>query len=409
MTRPRARVVFAVAAWLVAVVLAAISLVLLALGSSGLASEDSPRWLVAALYLANLSLPTVGALVTVRRPGNPIGPILLVAGVSLFAWLSSSAYATYALAIRPDLPGGVIALWLSGWAPFPFAYALLNFVPLLYPNGRFLSRRWRVIGLLVSALWIAQSVGVAFGRPVLQSGTSVAASAPNPLGVAGLAPIDALFTQTLGAPLGFAFLAISWAAVIIRFRRSRGIERLQIKWFLYAVGVVLLSFATLFPLAFIGNAISSDTFFFTFMFTFMLIPVSVGVAILRYRLYDIDHLINRTLVYGVTSGAIGLVFFGGVVVVPALLRPIISSSEIAVAVSTLVSFALFQPLRARVQHAVDRRFYRARYDAGRTLDAFAVRLRDEVALDAVRADLLDAVRQTVQPAHASVWLRERAR
>jgi hypothetical protein len=172
---------------------------------------------------------------------------------------------------------------------------------------------------------------------------------------------------------------------------------------------VLLAFSILFPLAFVGTVIPSEIFFFTFTFSFMLIPLSVGVAILRYRLYDIDHLINRTLVYVVTTGAIGLVFFGGVVVVPAVLRPLISSSEVAVAVSTLVSFALFQPLRARVQHAVDRRFYRSRYDAARTLDEFGVRLRDEVALDAVRADLLDTVSATVQPSHASVWLRERVR
>jgi hypothetical protein len=405
MTWPRPRVVFALAAWLAAVALAVISLVLLALGSSGLASQDSPRWLMAALYLTNVALPTVGALITVRRPGNPIGPILLVAGLSVFAWFSSSAYATYALAIRPDLPGGLIAVWVAEWAPFPYADALLVFVPLLYPDGRFLSRRWRLVGWLVGALAIAQFVGVAFGRPVLQVQPGFGPGAQNPLAVAGLGSIDILFNQTLGVPLGFASLAISWAAVVIRFRRSRGIERLQIKWFFYAVGVVLLAFATLFPLSFIGTVIANEIFFFTFTFSFMLIPLSVGVAILRYRLYDIDHLINRTLVYGVTTGAIGLTFFGGIVVLQALLRPFTSGSEVAVAVSTLVGFALFQPLRARVQHAVDRRFDRSRYDAARTLDAFSIRLRDEVDHDTVRADLVEAVHRTLQPTHASVWLR----
>jgi hypothetical protein len=407
MRLPRARALIALTAWLVTVVLAAVSLVLLALGSSGIAGEDAPRWLMAAVYVTYVLLPAVGALITVRRPGNPIGPLLLVAGLSAFAWFSTSAYAEYALAIRPDLPGGVIALWLSGWAPFGFGFLLLVFVPLLYPDGRFLSPRWRLIGWLVGALWLAQVVGAAFGRPVLQLGFG--ATAPNPFAVPGLAVVDDLAVLSLGVPLAFAFLAISWASVVVRFRRSHGVERLQIKWFFYAVGSVLLAFAILFPLAFIGTVIPSEIFFFTFTFSFLLIPLSVGVAILRYRLYDIDHLINRTVVYGLTSGAIGLIFFGGVVVIPALLRPIISSSEIAVAVSTLVSFALFQPLRSRVQHAVDRRFYRSRYDAARTLDAFGLRLRDEVALDAVRADLLDAVRDTVQPAHASIWLREHGR
>jgi hypothetical protein len=354
-------------------------------------------------------MPTVGALVTVRRPGNPIGPILLVAGLSVFAWFSSSAYATYALVIRPDLPGGVIAIWLAGWAPLPYADALLNFVPLLYPDGRFLARRWRFFGWLVGALLIAQLVGVAFGRPVLQFQPGVGTSAPNPLAVAGLEPIDVLFNQKLGVPLGFAFLAISWAAVVIRFRRSRGIERLQLKWFLYAVGVVLLAFAILFGLSFIGAAISSDIFFFMFTFSFALIPIAVGVAILRYRLYDIDLLINRTLVYGATSAAIAVTFVIGIVALQALLRPLTAGSELAVAASTLVSFALFQPVRRRVQDAVNSRFYRSRYDAALTLDAFSVRLRDEVDLDALRSDLLEVVCDAIQPTQASVWLRERMR
>jgi hypothetical protein len=396
------RVLLALGAWIVSVTLAAISLVLLALGSLGIAGEGSPRWLVAAVYLAYVPLPTVGLLVTMRRPGNPIGPLLLVAALSVFGWFSASAYAAYALVIRPDMPGGAIALWLSGWAPFGYAYMLLVFVPLIYPDGRFLSRRWHLIGWLVGVLWIAQFVGAAFGRSVLQLGSGT--TAPNPFFMPGLAAVD-LANLALGAPLGSTFLAISWAAVVIRFRRSRGIERLQLKWFFYAVGVVLLAFAILFPLAHIGVAIPSEIYFFTFNFSFMLIPLSVGIAILRYRLYDIDRVINRTIVYGVTTGAIGLLFFGGIVALPALLRPLISASEVAVAASTLVSFALFQPLRSRVQHAVDRHFYRARYDAARTLDAFSVRLRDEVDLDAVRADLIDAVQHTVQPAHASVWLR----
>jgi hypothetical protein len=138
---------------------------------------------------------------------------------------------------------------------------------------------------------------------------------------------------------------------------------------------------------------------------FFLLPISMGIAILRYRLFDIDILINRALVYGATTAGIALAFFAGIVVLQAILRPLTSGSELAVAASTLVSFALFQPLRRRFQSAVDHRFYRSRYDAARTLDAFSVRLRDEVDLDAVRGGLLDAVRDTVHPAHASVWLR----
>ena len=360
---------------------------------------------MAALYLAYVPLPTIGAVITVRRPENVIGPLLLIAGVSVFAWFSTLAYATYALVIRPDLSGGVIAIWLQAWVSFPYVYVLLVFLPLLFPDGRFVSRRWRLLGWFVGALFVAQSLAAAFGRPVIV--TNVGTIAPNPFAVAGLAPIDVLLNMTLGAPLGLAFLAISCAAVVIRSRRSRGIERVQLKWFLYAVGVLLLAFAILLPVSYVAPDISPGVVLAGISFALALPPLAVGVAVLRYRLYDIDHLINRTVVYGVTTGAIGLTFFAGVIVLPALLRPLINGSEIAVAVSTLASFALFQPLRVRVQHAVDRRFYRARYDAGRTLDEFGVRLRDEVALDSVRADLLDAVRDTVQPAHASVWLRDR--
>jgi hypothetical protein len=138
---------------------------------------------------------------------------------------------------------------------------------------------------------------------------------------------------------------------------------------------------------------------------FACVPVAIGIAILRYRLYDIDVLIRRTLVYGATTGAIALAFFGGIVVLQAVLRPVTSGSELAVAISTLASFALFQPVRGRIQRAVDRRFYRAKYDAEHTVDAFAARLRDDVDLDSVRVELLDAVTDTLQPAHASVWIR----
>jgi hypothetical protein len=136
-----------------------------------------------------------------------------------------------------------------------------------------------------------------------------------------------------------------------------------------------------------------------------LLPVAMGIAITRYHLYDIDALINRTVVYGATSAAIALTFFAGLVVLQTVLRPLTSGSELAIAASTLVSFALFQPVRRRLQSAVDRRFDRSRYDAARTLDAFTVRLRDEVDLDAVRADLISVIYKTVRPAHASVWLR----
>jgi hypothetical protein len=200
----------------------------------------------------------------------------------------------------------------------------------------------------------------------------------------------------------FVAVILCIAALVRRFRRSRGVERLQIKWIAYASGLYAVG-------VFLDSNFVYKPFEIVDVLLLNTIPVAAGVAVFRYRLYDIDLLINRTLVYALTTAAIGAAFFAGIVMLQSVLRPMTGGSEVAVAVSTLASFALFQPFRRRIQTAVDRRFYRSKYDAERTLDAFSARLRDEVDLDAVRGGLLDAVRDTVQPARASVWLRKVAR
>jgi hypothetical protein len=403
MMRPRARTLLAAAAWVAAIGLAAMSFVLLALGSSAFVSPASvdppPWWLEAAVLLAYLPLPTVGALVTSRRPGNPIGPILLVAGLLVFAYFSSESYALLA-GRRADLPGRVIAGWLATWIEQPNVVLVLTFLPLLFPDGRFLSRRWRVVGWVAGVLAACQLVAQALGRPALVT------SDPNPLFVALVAPVQVLLNGLLGAPLALAFLATSGSAVVVRFQRARRIERIQLKWFLYAVGVALIVFVIVLPLVLIGALPDNIAAPMTYL-AFALPPLAVGIAILRHHLYDIDVLINRTIVYAATSATIAGAFFGGIVVLQALLRPFTGGSEIAVAGATLASFALLQPLRRRIQQTVERRFSRARYDAQRTLDDFAVQLRDEVELESVRAQLISAVAQTMSPAHASLWLRKR--
>jgi hypothetical protein len=221
----------------------------------------------------------------------------------------------------------------------------------------------------------------------------------NPIALGGiLADIRAALE---GPVSGFMALtvAVSGTALAVRFRRARGVERQQLKWVASAAVFAAIAF---------GIQVASNSAKPTevlVIVAFMTIPVAIGIAILRYRLYDIDLLINRALVYGATSAGIAIAFFAGIIVLQAVLRPLTGGSEVAVAISTLASVALFQPLRSRMQSSVDRRFYRSRYDAARTLDVFSVRLRDEVDLDAVRSDLVRAVHETVQPAHASVWLR----
>ena len=193
------------------------------------------------------------------------------------------------------------------------------------------------------------------------------------------------------------------ASLFARYRRSRGVERQQLKWLAFEAIILAIAVA-------VGSFDQTDKWASVFLIAAVaLVPVMVGIAVLRYHLYDVDLVINRAIVYGLTTAAIGITFFVGIIVLQTLLRPLTGGSEVAVAVSTLLSVALFQPVGRRVRSEVDQRFYRSRYDAARTLDAFSDRLRDEVDLDAVRSDLFDAVRDTVQPAHASLWLRERVR
>jgi hypothetical protein len=346
--------------------------------------------------LLPLFLATPGLLVARRQPRNPIGWILLVAGLASGFGGFVQEYATRAVIIAPgSLPGAMVLAWIASWTWTFYAGPMLTLVPQLFPTGRPLGPRW------VPLLWSgAAFIPVAFFLFALRPGpVENATFIDNPIALGGtLAEVRA----ALDGPIS-GFMALTVAAsgttLAVRFRRARGVERQQLKWVASSAMFAAIAFAIMVA----SN--SAKPAQVLVIAAFMTIPVAIGIAILRYRLYDIDVLINRALVYGTTSAGIAIAFFAGIVVLQALLRPLTSGSELAVAASTLLSFALFQPLRRRVQDGVDRRFYRSRYDAALTLDAFSVRLRDEVDLDAVRADLVRAVHETVRPAHASVWLR----
>jgi hypothetical protein len=208
-------------------------------------------------------------------------------------------------------------------------------------------------------------------------------------------------------PLGFAmFLALLLASalsIVLRFRRSRGVERLQLKWIAFAVATtaVLWTVSDLVPAGWAANLISGAG-----IVALCSVPVSIGVAVLRYRLYDIDRVISKTLVYGALTAILGAAYVGLVLVCQAVFSSFAGGSDLAIAASTLVVAASFFPVRARVQRVVDRRFYRRRYDAQRTLEAFGGRLREQVELDGLRTDLEDVVAETMQPAHVAIWLRE---
>lgn len=360
--------------------------------------------------IATLAMVLVGAVVAARRPANPLGWLFCCAGIGFISEGLSKEYAIRALVLAPgSLPAGVAVAWLSGL--FDIAVSgLVAYVLLLFPTGSLPSRRWRPIAWLAAVAIGLSTFAVAVLPGPLSAGArtgpgAVPVPALNPLGWPSLAGAVELADRVWPPVLLFA-IAASLLALILRFRAARGEERQQMKWFVFAAATsIAIVFGSARASASLPEAVRTAVSFITFGVAMAAFPVGMGIALLRYRLYDIDLVINRTLVYGATTGAIAVVFFGVVFVLQALLRPFTSGSELAVATSTLLTVAVFQPLRRRVQDAVDRRFYRSRYDAQRTLDVFGTALRDQVDLDSVRAALVGAVDETLRPTHASLWLR----
>jgi hypothetical protein len=342
-----------------------------------------------------LSFGWFGALIVARQPSQPIGWILCaLAGTSALTFFANE-YAIYGLITHPGaVPGAAALAWFTTWA-ITIPLGLLAALLLLYPTGRPPSPRWRwwlwVAGIgnllfIVSHLSLWPLRGASF----LRLDTS------DPAGIAGM-----LFT--VGATAGPVAVVAAGVSVLVRFRRAQGVERQQIKWLLYAVLTVILAYPLLaVAMTALGytSELAGDV---SVSLLVAPVPLAIGLAILRYRLYDIDRLINRTLVYGLLTALLAGAYAGAVLVLGQLLGQELSS--LAVAGATLAAAALFQPARRRIQQAVDRRFNRRKYDAARTVEAFSARLREEVDLDALSAELPAVVDQTIQPTRASLWLR----
>lgn len=354
-----------------------------------------------ALSAAFLGTAGLGAIITQRHPRLSIGWIFSAIGVPMVITLALVRYGMNAVA----LDGGVDVwlLWIQQWLWIPSISLLATALPLLFPDGEPPSRRWRPVARAIPWVILILIVGYALRPGPLQPPFD---AIENPLWPGAVLPS----WYTLG--LGFVQIPITVACfggLLVRFRRSEGIERQQLKWFLFGLAPTSLFLvgATLVEITF-GYDEAREVSGLVAGLALAAPAVTAAIGILRYRLFDIDVLINRTLVYGATITTIGALFIGAVLILQALLRPLTGGSDMAIAGSTLATVAAFQPLRRRIQAAVDRRFYRSRYDAGRTLDAFTSRLRSEVDIDSVRGDLLRVVGDTVRPAHASVWLRDRA-
>jgi hypothetical protein len=410
MTR-RTTTLIATVLWVVSVILVSVTLLFIARSSDSQvpAGFDTAGVGETVRYLA---ATTVGAILAARRPRNPIGWLVLAFGLSLVVYPFVAMYAATGLFVAPGrLPWIRQVAWVGNWVWVPF-HACIALLLLLFPDGRLPSPRWRPV---------AWTIGVAGGLALV-----AAACYPGPLDVA-LMVKDAEVTARLTNPLGVAALGqlfepfllvlllgavVGAVALLLRFRRARGIERQQLKWVAYAAllfgieqgGLVLGRLAGLVPdtglpwLEVVTN------------FTFIVFFVAIAVAVLRYRLYEIDRLINRTLVYGLLTALLAAVY-AGLVLVGGLLSGGMGGElpSWAVAGATLAVAALFRPARRRIQAVVDRRFNRRRYDAARTVEAFSARLRDEVDLNMLSAELLTVVDQTMQPTRASLWLRPSAK
>jgi hypothetical protein len=387
-----------------------------------LASGGAPEGEVlaqAALGLALFSFPVVGVLIASRQPRNAIGWLLLGIG---FVWEVvgglGHAYVRYGLVMQPGSPTGQAAagaLASSIWVP---GLGLIGtFLILLFPDGRLPARGWRpwawLCGLTLTVMWI--SVTFAPGNLRDLTNDPSMPDVANPLGIEALrAFLSGPFYAVL-ALLPICFLG-SALSLIIRFRRSHGRKRQQLKWLAAAAGVA----AALFLLSVVASLVSGQAqetspnqpFWLTFLDTvafssFVLIPVAVGIAVLRHRLYDIDLIINRALVYGLLTAALAVVYVGGVVGIGRVMQGITnqSSNNLAVAASTLAVAALFGPLHRRVQAFIDRRFYRHKYDAEQTVADFSSRLRDQVDLESLKVELVGVVSRTMQPSRVSLWLK----
>ena len=383
-----------------ALALTALSLFLLALNHSQPNTHIYAPWLDNTL--TGISFAPVGALIASRHPANSVGWLLCLYGLVISLSHFGAQYAIYALLAQPgSLPAGGGVAWIVSWT-LPIIIGLNVFYILLFPTGRLPSRRWRALAWLTVAFFVVGVISSA-----LAPGALMGALGPirNPLGIGVLSDVYYGAALFIVSPL----LTIAAASsLFVRLRRATGIERQQIKWFVYAAAANVGSST----LAYTVPGVLDTPLWFEWagfalnIATIPAVPIAIGIAILRYRLFDIDLIINQTLVYGSLTASLVLLYVGGVLALQGTFRALTGQeSQLAVVVSTLTIAALFNPLRRRFQSFIDRRFYRRKYDGRKTLDAFNTRLKDEVDLDSLAANLVSVVKDTMQPSQVSVWLR----
>jgi hypothetical protein len=354
-----------------------------------------------------LAFPIVGALIASRRPHNPIGWICLAVGLLFLLLGVSEYYSVYGAAQPGSVPFPVVIYALGQWLWVPAVGLVGTYLLMLFPDGRLPSRRWRPLGWISGVMIVVLSATILLAPGPLEG---LEGGGRNPFGLEGASWVaDAFYVVFSLLPLCILASAVS---MVLRFRRSRGEEREQIKWIAFAASLMAILFLVGFGGSLLAQGAGEPLWLKVLSdavsLSYVGVPVAVGFAVLRYRLYDIDVIINRTLVYGALTAMLALVYFGGVATTQTIFRALTGQEQqpqLAIVASTLIIAALFNPLRRRIQAFIDRRFYRRKYDAAKTLAAFSAKLRDETDLDTLRDDLVGVVMETVQPAHVSLWLR----
>ncbi len=368
---------------------------------------SDPTFLLGKIFgeLVILAFGVVGLLIASRRSENHVGWAIAIGTLLMAAADFGLEYADYGSLTAPgSLP---IPLWVAivGGAFRSIGFILILYVVLLlFPDGHLPSPRWRIVGWLLAVSAIVQALDALFS-PDFSDIDSTLAAFTKPTGNFLPASVSGVFGGLTLLCWGASVLACV-AAMLIRFRSSRGDERQQLKWLTYSSllsgAILVLIYVSIALNLSIDNAVGG----FLFDVALLPVPAAVGIAILKYRLYDIDIIVNRTLVYGSLTALLALIYWGSVVGLQQLLRPIVGQgNDLAVAASTLLIAGLFLPLRSTIQSFIDRRFYRRKYDAVKTLEAFSAALREEVDLRTLTDHLVGVVEETMQPAHASLWLR----
>ncbi len=356
------------------------------------------RWGFRGITLAMIPVYcTIGALILARHPRHTVGWLLFYTGSVVAIAHVLDEYAVWALLVVPGrLPGGLLAAWVQNFIWLPASGPLVFLLPLLYPTGRVPSARWRLVPwLAVFTIALLCLVWMIDPGPMESSFMFL----ENPYGwEAGAAFIDLMLNTGLLSAL--AVMALGIAALSLRLRRAVGVERQQLKWFLYAAAIMVVS---------VFGASSNSVAAHAFLMACLLgLAIAIGAAILRYRLYDLDLLVNRTLVYAALTATLGALYFGSVILLQSLLRALTGEDQpqLVTVLSTLAIAALFSPVRSRLQQFIDRRFFRKKYDAARTLAAFGATLRDETNLTALSNHMVHVIDETMQPAQVSLWLKQ---